>query len=322
MTLVPDQLQYQVATETVRGTPVTPTVKLMGIKELTITPIVTSEGHQDQRGSFAPAHEADLVKQEVEVDIEGALLFEDLPYWLDSLLGQATPSGAGPYVRAYTAPLETPPTPRILTAAKGNGSNVYGANGVVLDELTLTFEKNAEATFSAHGIGTAAATDTLAALSDRTVNHIMGHHLALYIDAFGGTIGTTAFADIYNSLELNIKTNRANAFSLGSLGPKKYREAKYEGTLKASLEFDTASKAYLDAILGASSVLSKLIRVKATKSAAIVQLDFAGFTPESPELFSDDDGVVTLETEFSGLYEAGLANWFAASITNGVAVLA
>lgn len=322
MTLVPDQIQYQVGTEVTRGTPVAPTVKLMGIEELTITPIVTSEGHQDQRGSFAPAYQADLVKQEVEVDISGALLYEDIPYWLDSLLGTATPSGGGPYVRAYAAPAETPPTAKAFTVVKGNGTDVYGANGVVLDELTLTFEKNAKAMFSAHGIGVAGATDTLAALSDRSVNYVMGHHLQLWIDAFGGTIGTTAFADMFNSLEINIKSNRENFFSLGSLGPKGYREARYEGAFKVGLEFGTASKAYLDAILGATAVLSKLIRAKATKSTAILQLDFAGFTPEAPEIFSDDDGVVTLNTEFSGLHETGLGNWFLASSTNSVATLA
>jgi hypothetical protein len=87
------------------------------------------------------------------------------------------------------------------------------------------------------------------------------------------------------------------------------------------VEFNTASKAYLDAIIGASTVLKKLIRLKAIKSTNIIQLDFAGFIPTAPEIAPDEDGVVSLDFEFGGLYESGLANWFKSSITNGVVTL-
>ena len=40
--------------------------------------------------------------------------------------------------------------------------------------------------------GKEVVTDALAALSDRSVSPVMGHEVALYIDDWGGTIGTTA----------------------------------------------------------------------------------------------------------------------------------
>ena len=317
----PELIQVQAGKQTVRATAVTPTVKRMGVTSFDLTPMVESIGHPSQRGSLAPAYDEDLQKVECEANEEGEVTFEDVDYLLDSMMDIATPSGSGPYTKAYAAPLSADPTPRIQTLVTGHGSNVYKGTGMVMDELTFSFAKNEPMKYSCHYFGTGISTATLAALNDRTLNYVMGQHVALYIDAFGGTIGSTAFTDAFFSGELNLKANRENYFSLGQLGPKGYTNPKWEATLKLTLEFAAASKAYFDAIIGASAVLKKLIRVKATKGTNELQFDFAGFTPSAPEAFTDEDGIVTVELEFSGLYESTFANYFKAKTINGVETL-
>src|SRR6476646_2547135 len=185
--MITDLLEIQEAKEVTRGTPVTPTVKRMGVEKFDITPIVDSISHKSQRGSLAPSFDTDLTKVECEVDEEGDLSLEESPYLLDGLFSIAAPSGAGPYTRNYLSPLGTETTPRIKTMVKGNGTNVYQASGLLMDEMTVSFAKNEAMKYTAHYLGYGASGGTLAALSDRTVNFIMAQHCSLYIDAFGGT---------------------------------------------------------------------------------------------------------------------------------------
>jgi hypothetical protein len=296
----------------------------VGIDEINIRPIVEGILHEEQRGTLAPGYNVNLAKVAAEGSIGGLALYEDLPYWLDSLLGVATPVDNldGTYTYSWSAPAGSAPSPRIMTIVYGDGTNDYGGEGMLVDSLTITGESNGPLKFSADLLGEEATTDALASLSDRSVNVPMGDQAALYIDAFGGTIGSTAFSDVAYSFELAINSNRANVHGLGSLKPADYREAKWDGSLRLSLEFSAASKAYLDDIIGASSVLQKLVRIKYSLSTThYIQLDFAGAALSSPEIFTDEDGVITVDLELTGMYESGLGNWFKAEVMNQVSAL-
>ena len=76
------------------------------------------------------------------------------------------------------------------------------------------------------------------------------------------------------------------------------------------LEVGAASYAYLGELLSQSAVWDKLVRIDCTNGTEIMQLDFAGVALDRPEIFTDEDGVATIEVELSGLYESGFANWF------------
>jgi hypothetical protein len=317
-----DLLEIQEGKETTRGTAVTPTVKRMDIETLDITPVVESVAHKSQRASLAPAYETDLAKVECEVSQEGEMTVEDAAYELDALFSEAAPSGSGPYTRTYSAPLGTESTPRIKTIVKGQGANTYKAAGLLMDEFTLSFAANEPLKYSAHYMGHGASGGSLAALADRSVTYFMAQHVQLYIDAWGGTIGSTLFNDTWFSGELTVKTNRKNHFGIGSLNPKGGRERAWETSLKLTLEFAAASKTYFDDIIAASAVFEKQIRIKATRGTGVLQFDFAGFTPKASEWAKDEDGIVTVELEFEGKYNAGLANYLKAQSVNSVAVLA
>lgn len=314
----------QAAKETVWGTSVVATAKLMGVEECTIESTGGAEILSELRGSLAPGFTARKTKAAGKASVKGFCTYEDINYYLESLLGDVTPSGAGPYIRAGAAPLTAAAANRMMTLYDGQSSDVYKLLGSVCSKLTLSAKVGEAWKFAAEFIGKQKTTGTLAALSDRAVNVIDGADTSLYIDAWGGTIGTTQINTLATAFELAIDMGNSVRFYLGSLFGGRYRQRKPEPsntTLKLSLEFDATTKAYLDAFLTYSAVLQHQVRLKSTTGAnAIMQLDFAGTVVGEPTLTRDDE-VWSLDITYHGTYNTGLANWLKYSNTCSVAML-
>lgn len=320
---IPDLNQTQVGKETSWGTPVSPTAKLMGIRECKILPVNEAIVHEAQMGSLAPSPDANLTQIAGSASLNGDVLYDDMPYWLDGLFDEETPTGSDPYTYAYLAPLTAIATSRKQTLVHGQGSDVYALEGALVNQLVISGRTGEALQFSAELIGEEVVADTLAALSDRAVNMVMGDHLALYIDAWAGTIGSTAISSAFFAFTLTLNANRATYPTFGQLKPDGYRDARYSGTLALSIEFDATTQAYLDAIIGGSAVFQRQVRLKASNGASLdFQLDFAGSAVAAPELFTDADGVITLDVTLEGTYNSTLGNWFAAQVINGVSALA
>lgn len=314
--------QVQVGEEVTWGTPVAATAKLMGIEEISLKPVAESELLPEIRASLAPGYISTLLRVGGEGEFNGGLLYEDICYWFDNLLGEATPTGAGPYTRNYTAPIGTKPTPKILTVIYGETTGgVYKLSGGLVNELTIKGESGSYFTVEGSLIGKDVTTGSLAALSDRTINPVHGAHGKLYIDAWGGTIGTTEVLAAHYAFELKLTSGRATKRHIGSLTPDGYKEDRYDGELKLTLEFTSAVKAYLDAIL-APGLFQRQIRIKCSNTASYdVALDFAGFSEEAPQIFNDQDGVATVEMTLKGQYNTALGNWFKSTVINQVSTL-
>lgn len=324
-TPVPDLYLYQIGTESSWGTAVPQTAKLGLVDELTLSPEIEAELLPDKRASLAPAYSSTLNKSTGSAKASGICTYQDMPYWLDSLFSTATPSGANPYVRAYTGALGTIPTHKAFTLAKGTSqgySHCYSLLGAIVNEMTIKIESGKPWMYDLGFIGKNYGTDTIDSLSDRTQTPIHANVTTLYIDAVGGTIGTTAISTGWFAAELQIKNNVTQYFGIGSVNPFSFRDARWEAALKLTLEIQSGPKGYLDSIIG-SSLLQHQVRIKATTGAsAIQQFDFAGTLLKSPEIIKDTDGVASLEFEYTAEYNSTLANYIAASNTNAVASLA
>lgn len=325
-------LQLQAAKETTWGTPVTPyTVKYMLIDDAKITPIADTQRITELRGSMAPAYVTTLLKLGAQGNLKGTVTYEDAPYWLESLLGVVAPTGTGPYVYAYSAPLTAiAAAPRVQTLAFGDSvDGAYQIPGAIGTKLNYSVKNADQLLWNMDFIGKQVNSGaTLAALSDRTVTPVMASDFTVYIDNWGGTIGTTALAANVYSLDLTLDTKRDLRYYLGALTPGRFREPmQWDFTLKLVLEFVAAApntKAYLDAILalGAGSVFQKQVRLKATQGAsAIWQIDLAGTNEKAPTVWTYDNNVQTLDLELKGQYNSALANYLKASVTSGVASL-
>lgn len=322
-----DLLQIQVGKQTNFTTPIAaPTAKLMGVQNLTIPPGVLAMVHHDRRGSLAPGYLASLAEIRPEgIALEMLGLYEDGCYLLDNLCGEATPSGSDPYTRDYAAPIGAVPAPRILTLVYGDATNCYAVNGLLISKLTVKGENGKPMMITADCIGRDVGTDALAALNDRSVNVAMGDHMAVYIDAWGGTIGSTAIAATAYTYELVIDAKRKGDIYLGNLSASSYHEDDgaegWSGSLKLSLELNAASKAQLDALISQSTLYQRQVRLTSTQGTNVLRFDFAGTSEQAPDLFSDRDGVVTFETTLTGTYNPTLGNWFKAQSVNGVSAL-
>lgn len=315
--------QLQIGKETVWGTAVAATAKMGLIEDAKLTPEIEVGRSPDVRGSLVGddyVHTLDHHKASASVN--GILTYEDIGYWLDSLLGLSTPSGGPNYVYARDAPIGTVPTRRMMTLIYGQTGAVSKMAGGIVTEMTISMEKNKPWKFSANLIGKSVSAGSLAVLSDRTQTPIHANHTSLFIDAVGGTIGTNQVTNpAWFSAELNIKNNADLVQGIGSLNPVAYRDAAYEASLKLSMEVHSETAAYLTSILGIS-LLQHQIRIKGTTGAsAIVQLDFAGSHTKAPDLYPDSDGIVTFEFELTKNYNNALGNWLKTSVTNTISAL-
>ena len=313
----------QVGKETTWGTGVTDTAKLMQFKELSLQPIVNGEIFPDIRASLQPGFVAAV--KSIEGAAKGSFnaVYEDINYLLESMFGNVTPSGAGPYTRNGVAPT-TSIAPRIHTLFHGDATGTYKLLGALVNQLTLTGGSGAPLMGSVGFRGQRVIAGTLAALSDRTVNPIMGDQCTVYVDAWGGTIGTTALSNMNYSFELAFKQNITLARYLGSLYPTNYfirRMAPSDATLKLSLEFNATSKAYVDEVI-VGTLHQRQIRVKYINGAPLLmQFDFAGVAEKFNSLWDYETGVAKVDMEYSGMYCPALANFFKYSNINSVSAL-
>jgi hypothetical protein len=321
-----DLMQVQVGEESSWGTAVTPTAKLMGVTNLKFNPGVKAVVHHDRRGSLAAGYLANLTEVMPDAPLELLATYEDACYILDNLLGEATPSGSGPYTRDYAAPLGALLTPKILTFVYGDDTNCYQLSGGLVSKLVVKGSNGQPMTMTADLIGKDVTAGTLESLSDRTVNVAMGDHMAIYVDAWGGTIGTTAIAASAYAYELTIDAKRKGDQFLGGLAASNYHEddgaSGWEVMLKLSMEFNSITKAQYDALISQSAVYQKQIRLKSTNSTRVIQFDVAGTSEEAPTFGEDRDGVLVFEAALKGTYNSGLANYLKAQVINGVNALA
>lgn len=325
-----DLVRVNAGKETTWGTKVTATASLMGVKDFKLTPIVESEVLKDVRGSLVPGVLAVVKKIGGSGTLSRYASYEDAPFTLDALMGLATPVFTTVYTYSYGAPTTgMPASPRIQTLYQfSNDANsvqaYYYMCGSVLSKLTVKADSLSPVEFSEDYIGKQVLNGVVGDVGtpvDRTITPIMGNDHSLYIDAWAGTIGTTAITPDAYSLEISIDPPRELVYYLGSALPVTWKDNRWKGSMKLTLEFNTANKAYFDAILAGTSNFQKQIRNKFTNGTQSLQFDFAGTNVKAPQVFTNKNGVLTIEFELEGQYNSALANWFKAVAVNGVTVM-
>lgn len=313
--------QVQLGTESVWGTSVAATSKLGLIDNISIDAEVDTELLKDIRGSLAPGHVAVLNAHKGSAVINGTPTYEDMPYVLDSLMETATPGAATTYIRDYTGQLASAPTRSKYTVYKGQSGKVQKLTGGIFTEYGIKIETNKPWEFTGKLIGNKVADGSLASLSDRTQTPIHANNTTVYIDAMGGTIGTTAITTILFSLDMQIKNGVNTVAGINSMYPQTYADGRADFSLKMKMAVDSDTAGYLTSILG-TSLLQKLIRVKATTGAAqIAQYDIGAYFMSSPKINTDQDGVSTFDFELGSIYNVTLGNWLKASVTNSISVM-
>ena len=323
----------QSAWQTAFGTPnATATVKLQNVSSFRLRPEFQTRALEQLRGTLAPTHQTTLDNYSGSATFEVSdETFEDVNYWLEALFGTASPTGTGPYVRAYAAPTTAAITPQFMTLQYGQK---YGqANGVFqlqdasVASLTLSGADNTGVQVGGSIIAGKVIPGTLATLSDRTgVTRMSGCMASVAIETWTGSAFTPLASSAF-SWELSINSNREYRGYLGDCTPTAYHDQKWNGQLRLSLELNDSTDDYLSAMLGASSaILEKQVRIKYSTGSGTslrsMTITFAGHSMQAPEFFQNRNGVVTYDLVLDGVYNPTLANWLTIETASETAVLA
>jgi hypothetical protein len=297
MTYIPSLEKVQLGLEAVWADLAAPTVQLVGIADCKITPHPESAQITDKRGTTMPAYIASVNKVWAEADLSGVVCYSHFRHWLDAMFGI---DAVAPY--AYLAELDPATALRSFNLVYGQPDVTYSMGGGILDKLSIVGPLNGPLTFSAHLLGKGVADDTLEALTDDDVVLAMGSHCRVYIDPLVGPIGTTEIAQTAFGFNANITVDRKLVWHLGSLNPDSYRHGKWGGSLHLSVEMTSDMQDILDAALAQTITPGAYaIRIKATDAltTSILTLDHAGHLLAAPALFTDSDGVSTVEMDFT-----------------------
>lgn len=327
MAVMTRELRVQAGTETTWGTSVAGTVILRGVEEFGIQAEPDIRMLDDMSLALAGSAQAAVLSQAASATGRGWASYEQLPYWLDALFGEATPGSAPGYVRTYAAPTTAATAiadMRILTLIHGDTTvGGYALAGGIVNSLTISGEPKEPLGWQVELIGMKAEAKANASLTIPTVTPILGSHVAtIKYDAWSGTMGGTALDNCYiRSFELTVTANRTLRHCFGALTAEDYSEMAWDGTLRLSLEFNSTTKTDVSAIIGAT-LTQKQVELNIASGSLAAQIQFAGTVMEAPELFSDDDGIVTAEVTLTRTYHTTFANWLKMSVTNAVSSLA
>lgn len=307
------------------GTAVAQSHKMMGVTDFQLNPMVESAQVEDHLGSLAPAYRSVYNRKHATASMSGQLDYQYSPILFDMLFGTASPTADTEYTYAYTAPLGTAPTPKVLTMAWGNDADADSIKSLVggtLQTFQLSGSAGGPLTYQVGLIGKSVDTDTFdsAAEANSTVTVVRGCDVALAIDPSSDAAGTTAISNTWFDFDLNVNTNRSPFWYLGNCAAGNFRPAKWNGTLRLGLEVNATSMAWVDAILQTTAdVYERVVRITATNGTNITRITFNGVALEAPALVVDKDGVASIDWTLTGQYHSTLGNWLTASVVNSVA---
>jgi hypothetical protein len=288
------------------GTEVASTVKLMGVEDLVIQSAETSEIVDELRGTTQPGYRSFVHARHGEATMTGLVEIDDFPYLMAGLGGNTagTTDAPGNFTYDWASPSEDTDTYNVksYTLMKTDRTDTYSLLGATLNSLTVEGESGGPVTYSAEFVGKVVTTDVHAALSDRTTKPAMGHMGQLYIDVASDAVGATEIANAAYSFSWNVEANRVFMTHIGELNPANFRDGKWSGSLALSIEADTDTIPLYNGIIGATNATTgRNVRLKFSAATdSILTLDFSGVFLEAPELYSDEDGVVTLDFELQG----------------------
>jgi hypothetical protein len=252
------------------------------------------------------------------------LTYEQVAHIFEAGIKTATPSGTGPYVRAYTYPytgttVNTIKTYTIETGSATVAEDQYEAGYAFVESFELSGSFGEAWTMSSNWIARQMVQESrTAALSLAAVNEALFPHTKLYIDASGGTIGTTQMSGVLMSASVNVTTGLMIVpVGDGNLYYAAHKWTQPDIQFSFTLELEDSSvvadqrDSYRD-----DDVL--LFRLNITDGTRVLNLDWAGKYDTVGD-YTNSDGNTTVTFDGHAVASSTDSLTFAATLTNGVA---
>lgn len=257
------------------------------------------------------------------------LTFEQVCHILEAGVMTATPSGSGTYTRAYSYPTNnTVPTPKSYTIETYNSLADVDAlemNGSLVEEFT--FEGNAREAWKMSGtwFGRRPVTTTPTSLTTLvTVEEALIPKTLLYIDASGGTVGSTQKTGVFMGAQIRVKTGLIPLpVGDGNLYHSTYKWTKPEitFTLTMELEKDGAASMVSTERTAFTNRSVRLFKTNCTGSGSkAFAMTWAGVY-DSVGDYTNSDGNTTVQLSGHAVYSSADTLFWTATVINTVATL-
>lgn len=252
------------------------------------------------------------------------MTYEQVAHIFEAGIKTATPSGTGPYVRTYNYPYggTTVNTIKTYTIEAGSsvvGEDVYEMEYAFVESFELSGSFGEAWTMSSNWIGRQMSQVSFTnSLQIPTVNEALFPHTKLYIDASGGTIGTTQMTGVLMSASVNVTTGlKIVPVGDGNLYFASHKWTQPEITFSLTLELEDSSVvADQRDSYRADDVL--LFRLNITDGTRILNLDWAGKYDTVGD-YTNNDGNTTVTFDGHAVASSTDSLSFTAALTNGVA---
>jgi len=273
--------------------------------------------------SYDTQHQGRLVMPSTE------LTYEQVCHLLEAGVKTATPTGTGTYTRIYAYPTDNSvPTPKSYTIETYNALATPDAqemNGCLVEEFTLEGNAREAWKMSATWFGKRPVTTTPTALSTLvSVETAMIPMTLLYIDATGGTIGTTQKTGVLMGAQIRVKTGLVPVpVGDGSLSHSTYKWTKPEITYSLTLELekDGSASAVATERTARTNKTVRLIRLSNTGSGSKgFTIDFAGIH-DSVGDYTNSNGNTTVQITGHAVYSSTDTLFWSMTVVNAVATL-
>ncbi len=318
MAMITPVEKVQLGVEAAYGDAAAATVTMVGVEEVEIEPHVDAEQLVDKRGTTMPAHEAVITRRWCEGTISGYLNYQQAYLMLDGMFGFATPVGT---VRTWLASLDwTPEVEKSMVLYYGQTGGLFKVAGLLPSEIRISGGSGEAVKYSVRFFGLAPTDGAVfAAVADPAVNYVMGSHCVMALDSGLTTApGATALADTAFRFEAVITANRRPVWHLGEIAPDSWRNGRWGGSLRLTLEATATVMGYLGDILDAAVVpQGYTTRIRMTNASQILDLRNAGHALVPPRLITDDDGITTVELDLAPAYgsNVGFVSCWGAELT-------
>jgi hypothetical protein len=242
-----------------------------------------------------------------EISLEGVCTYEQLPHILEMGIQTVTPSGTtAPYTYTYTFATSAATTIKTYTIEYGDAEDAEDAEYVFCESFEITGAPDEALMVSATLRGRQVTQgQSFASLSLPAVEEMLFNTCVLYIDATGGTVGSTQVSNSFRSFSFSVTTGW-QAVQTGD-GNLYFTLAKLAGAPEIVLEITAEHDSSWDSAGEKANWLAetiRLIQIKASgTSSREMKISMAGLW-ETFGTIEDTDGNSTL----TGTFRAGYSS--------------
>lgn len=320
----------QLGFESTAGTAVAATKKIVG--ESVYTPIIEREFEEYPRGVRAMVTGGGFAKQQgCRIEHDGNLTFEEILYpMLSGVVNDAAPSGSGPYTWDFTPILTGQASVKTITAefvVDDASTKHYERESAycVTTEFEVDIQVNDVAklkwAMAGRAEGASTFTGALAPITGRTV--VPSNLFGLWIDASGGTIGTTAKLGTLRGANIKVTTGVLPDYTLDGRTTLDHTGIQTQ-MLKGEIELTLEHNAHAATEIGIWRTGGvRLVRLKADNglggaSNKAITFDMAMVYTDPPE-FSQEDGIEIVTLKGALEYDSAFGGAFICTVINGLA---